>query len=167
MSTVGANRSFPMSNEIGAFAARLIGASVLALMISGASSPALAEDVIDVIIDFAEVVKLDRPAATIVIGNPGIADAAVEDETTLVVTGKAAGTTNLIVLDDDGKEIENAVLRVSSNVRHLTTIFYGSQRQTFSCAPTCEQVILVGDDPVVFKTATEQIQGRQAFAGGQ
>jgi Flp pilus assembly secretin CpaC len=156
-----------MSNEIGAFAARLIGASVLALMICGPNGPALAADVIDVTIDFAEVVKLDRPAATIVIGNPGIADAAVEDETTLVVTGKAAGTTNLIVLDEEGKEVENTVLRVSSNVRHLTTIFYGRQRQTFSCAPTCEQVIVVGDDPTAFKTAAEQIQNRQAFAGAQ
>jgi Flp pilus assembly secretin CpaC len=156
-----------MSIEIGAFAARLIGASVLGLITSVPSGAAAAEEVIDVTIDFAEVITLDRPAATIVIGNPGIADAAVEDERTLVITGKAAGTTNLIVLDQDGKEIEDAVLRVSSNVRHLTTVFYGSQRQTFSCAPTCEQVILVGDDPDVFKTATEQIQGRQAFAAGQ
>lgn len=152
-----------MRFEMGGFVARLIGAGMLAASV--ASGPAMAEGVIDVTIDFAEVVKLDRPAATIVIGNTGIADAAVEDETTLVVTGKAAGTTNLIVLDEEGKEIENAVLRVSSNVRHLTTVFYGSQRQTFSCAPTCEQVILVGDAADVFKTATEQIQGRQAFAG--
>ena len=151
-----------MRIKIGSFAARLAGAGMLVAATSGSS---LAEDVIDVTIDFAKVVKLDRPAATIVIGNSGIADADVEDETTLVVTGKAAGTTNLIVLDGKGKEIENAVLRVSSNVQHLTTVFFGSQRQTFSCAPTCEQVILVGDAPDVFKNTTEQIQGRQAFAG--
>ena len=84
-----------------------------------------------------------------------------------LLPGQYFVTVGVSRLDDDGKEIENAVLRVSSNVRHLTTIFYGRQRQTFSCAPTCEQVILVGDDPVVFKNATEQIQGRQAFAGGQ
>ena len=98
-------------------------------------------------IDFAKILRLDRQAATIVIGNPGIADATVEDEKTIVLTGKAAGTTNLIVLDEEGEEIVNAQVRVSSNVQQLTTVFYGGERQTFSCAPTCEQVILVGDDP--------------------
>jgi Flp pilus assembly secretin CpaC len=156
-----------MRFELGVTAKRRFGAAVFGLALAAAGVPASAEDIIDVTIDFAEVVKLDRPAETIIIGNPGIADAAVEDESTLVVTGKAAGTTNLIVLDQAGEEIENVVLLVSSNTRQLTTIFYGSQRQTFSCAPTCEQVILVGDAPEAFKTATEQIQGRQQFATGQ
>ncbi len=155
-----------MRIHIGAIAARMIGAGMLSLA-AAAAGPALAADLIDVTIDFASVLKLDRPAGTIVIGNPGIADAAVQDETTLVLTGKAAGTTNLIVLDQDGKEIESAVLRVSSNVQQLTTVFYGNKRQTFSCSPTCEKVILVGDAPDAFKTATEQIQGRQQFATGQ
>ena len=40
----------------------------------------------------------------------------------------------------------NSIVRVSSDIRQLTTVFYGAQRQTFSCAPVCEQVISVGDD---------------------
>jgi Flp pilus assembly secretin CpaC len=156
-----------MRFELGMTARRLVGAAAFGLALAAGNAPASAEDIIDVTIDFAEVVKLERPAETIIIGNPGIADAAVEDDTTLVVTGKAAGTTNLIVLDQAGEEIENAVLRVSSNTRQLTTVFYGSQRQTYSCAPTCEQVILVGDAPEAFETATKQIQGRQQFATGQ
>ncbi len=155
-----------MRIHIGAIAARVIGAGMLSLA-AAAAGPALAEDLIDVTIDFATVLKLDRPAATIAIGNSGIADFELKDEMMLVLTGKAAGTTNLIVLDQDGKEIESAVLRVSSNVQQLTTVFYGNQRQTFSCSPTCEKVILVGDAPEAFKTATEQIQGRQQFATGQ
>lgn len=140
-------------------AALLLGAGALA------GNAASAQDLIDVTIDFAKVLRLEEQASTIVIGNSGIVDAAVEDETTLVLTGKAAGTTNLIVLDLEGQEMMNTVVRVSSNVQQLTTIFYGGTRQTFSCAPTCEQVILVGDDPDVFQTATEQIQTRQVFAG--
>ncbi|MBA3516325.1 MAG: pilus assembly protein N-terminal domain-containing protein [Rhizobiales bacterium] len=155
-----------MRHQLGGYGRRLIGACALIAIVS-ASGKAFAEPVIEVTIDFAKVLKLDRPAETIVIGNPGIADASVEDETTVVLTGKAAGTTNLIVLDGKGEEITNATLRVSSNTRQLTTVFYGSKRQTFSCAPTCELVILVGDEPTVFKNATEQIIGRQQFATGQ
>jgi Flp pilus assembly secretin CpaC len=155
-----------MTSRLGVGGRTFLVAASIGLFATGAAF-AQAPEVIDVTIDFAKVLKLEDQAKTIVIGNPGIADAAVEDESTVVLTGKAAGATNLIVLNAEGDEVVNAVLRVSSNVQQLTTVFYGSQRQTFSCAPTCEQVILVGDEPDVFKVATEQIQGRQQFATGQ
>lgn len=108
--------------------------------------------------------KLSEPAHTIVIGNPGIADASIGDEQTLILTGKTAGTTNLIVLDEQGKEILNSVLRVSSDIHQLTTVFFGASRQTFSCAPVCEQVISVGDAKEPFENATTQIQTRQELS---
>jgi len=119
---------------------------------------------IDVTIDFAKVLRLPEPAHTIIIGNPGIADANVDDEKTLVLTGKTAGTTNLIVLNDDGDEIVNSTLRVSSDIRQLTTVFYGKNRQTFSCAPVCEQVVSVGDNKQIFEDASAQIQTRQELS---
>jgi Flp pilus assembly secretin CpaC len=124
-------------------------------------------DPVNLTIDFAKLFKLEKPADTIIIGNPSIADASVSDEQTLVLTGKTAGTTNLIALDKDGTEILNTTLQVSSDVRQLTTVFYGAHRQTFSCAPVCEQVISVGDDPTKFDAAKEQITTRQQFAAGQ
>jgi Flp pilus assembly secretin CpaC len=116
---------------------------------------------IDVTIDFAKVLRLPEPASTIIIGNPGIADANIDDEKTLVLTGKTAGTTNLIVLNERGDEIVNSTLRVSSDVRQLTTVFYGKERQTFSCAPVCEQVVSVGDNKQSFDNASTQIQTRK------
>ena len=132
-----------------------------------AGSATAANEPIDVTIDFAKIVKLPGPAHTIIVGNPGIADASVDDEQTLVLTGKTAGTTNLIVLDAEGSEVVNSVVRVSSYIRQLTTIFYGVTRQTFSCAPVCEQVISVGDDRERFETATSQIQVRRDFSLGK
>jgi Flp pilus assembly secretin CpaC len=124
-------------------------------------------ELVDVTIDFAKILRLDSAAHTIVIGNPGIADASIQDEQTVVLTGKSAGTTNMIIMDEDGKELANAVVRVSSDIQQLTTIFYGSQRQTYSCSPTCERVISVGDAQTSFDTATQQIQTRQQFSTGQ
>lgn len=132
-----------------------------------AGSAFASNEPIDITIDFAKIVKLPAPAHTIIVGNPGIADASVDDEQTLVLTGKTAGTTNLIVLDAEGDEVVNSVVRVSSDVRQLTTIFYGVTRQTFSCAPVCEQVISVGDDRERFETATSQIQVRKDFSAGK
>ena len=154
-----------MRPVLGSFGRGLIAAAILgAGMLNGGAALA---DVIDLTIDFAKVLKIDAPADTIILGNPGIADTAMGDEDTLVLTGKAAGTTNLIVFDKDGKELINATLRVSSDIEQLTTVFYGAQRQTFSCAPVCEQVISVGDDNLKFENATAQIQTRQAFSLGQ
>ena len=58
-------------------------------------------------------------------------------------------------------------MRVSSDIRQLTTVFYGSTRQTFSCAPVCEQVISVGDNKDKFETATAQIKTRKDFLLGK
>jgi Flp pilus assembly secretin CpaC len=155
-----------MAWQLSAVARNRMGALMLVAVLAGVG-PASAADMLDVTIDFARVLKLDRPAESLVIGNPGIADATVQDETTIVLTGKAAGTTNLIVLDEKGAEIANSTIRVSSNTQQLTTVFYGGERQTFSCAPTCEQVISVGDANDAFTNATTQIQTRAAFAAGQ
>ena len=156
-----------MKSQLGAHARRLIGAALLGLAAAATNGGAALADVVDVTIDFAKILKLDRPATTLVIGNPGIADAAVEDEKTVILTGKTAGSTNLIVLDDKGAEVANLVVRVSSDIRQLTTVFYGSKRQTFSCSPTCEQVISVGDSPDAFETAKGQIEKRTQFSSGQ
>lgn len=142
-------------------------AACAGLALSGAA--AFAQDTIDVTIDFAKIMKLERPAKTLFIGNPAIADAGIPDpqRQTLLLTGKTAGTTNLIVLDDDDSEMLNVTLRVASDVQKLTTIFYGKDRQTFSCSPVCEQVISVGDEVAKFNAAKDQIQVRQQFQSGQ
>jgi len=71
------------------------------------------------------------------------------------------------VLDASGAEIMNSMIRVSSDIRQLTTVFYGGHRQTFSCAPVCEAVVSVGDDADKFQSATAQIQIRKDFATAQ
>ena len=45
---------------------------------------------LEVVMNQAKIVKLSSPADTIVIGNPLIADASVQDATTVVLTGKGA-----------------------------------------------------------------------------
>lgn len=136
-----------------------------AILLLAASSFAAADEHIRLKIDFAHILKLDEAAATVIIGNVGIAKATVRDESTLVLTGKAAGATNLIILDPAGNELLNTILEVGYSSTAMTTVYYGRSRQTYTCSPKCEAVIAVGDDPKHFSGASSQISGRQAFSG--
>ena len=62
-----------MRSRFGVCGRGLLGAAAAGVLAIAASG-AMAAELIDVTIDFAKVLKLDRPAATIVIGNPGIAE---------------------------------------------------------------------------------------------
>jgi Flp pilus assembly secretin CpaC len=156
-----------MRFELGMYGRRLAFAALVGIAAVSAGGSAIAAEMVEVTIDFAKVMRLSRPAETIVIGNPGIADASVEDESTIVLTGKAAGVTNMIVLDKAGEEVLHMTVRVASDVRQLTTVFKAGDRQTFSCSPVCEQVISVGDAQGAFEQAKTQIQGRSEFATSQ
>jgi len=137
-----------------------------ALVLAAASATqATATEAVDVLIDFAKVMKLERPAASVIIGNSGIVDATISDPKLIVLTGKAAGTTNLIILDAEGEPITDAVVTVSSSRRQLTTVFRRAQRATYSCAPVCEQVVAVGDSNEYFEQTKTQATTRGEFSG--
>ncbi|HEX2257240.1 MAG TPA: pilus assembly protein N-terminal domain-containing protein [Afifellaceae bacterium] len=116
-------------------------------------------------IDIARVLRLDQPASTIVIGNPGIANATLTDERTLVMTGKAAGATNMIVMDEAGAEVANLLLRVGTSARPFVKVYNGLRRHSYSCAPNCEPVVAIGDENEYFQTVLSQTQARQEFSG--
>ncbi|WP_274630480.1 pilus assembly protein N-terminal domain-containing protein [Arvimicrobium flavum] len=93
---------------------------------------------ISVQLNQAKIVKLSRPADTIVIGNPQIADASVQDATTIVLTGKGFGSTNLVVLDDTGAPIVDEQVVVSRDEASTIRVFRRASMQTLSCTPNCE-----------------------------
>ena len=86
----------------------------------------------------AKIMKLDRPADTIVIGNPEIADASVQDASTIVLTGKGFGVTNLVVLDQDGAPIVDEEIVVSRHFTNSVRVYRRANVQTLSCSPYCE-----------------------------
>ncbi|MBL0406542.1 pilus assembly protein N-terminal domain-containing protein [Microvirga aerilata] len=98
------------------------------------------EVAINATLDFAQVLKFESPARTIIIGNPAIADGTLSDETTIVLTAKAVGTTNMIVLGEAGREIANFVVSVTANSRQTTTVHQGEAQQVYTCAGTCRPV---------------------------
>jgi hypothetical protein len=125
---------------------------------------AAAEAVVDVLIDQATLVRLERPAAEIVVGNPSIADVSVQSGKVLVVTGKSFGETNLIVMDADGKVFVNRRLIVQEPRSGMVTLYRGSARQTLHCAPYCTPPLVIGDSPDAFGTVAGQITTKQSIS---
>ncbi|RWA77378.1 MAG: hypothetical protein EOQ28_01190 [Mesorhizobium sp.] len=100
--------------------------------------PARAGAGIEVTMNQAKIVKLARAADTVVIGNPAIADAAVQDASTVVLTGKGFGVTNLVVLDSDGSPIIDEQVTVVRQSASSVRIYRRAEVQTMSCTPYCE-----------------------------
>lgn len=111
---------------------------------------------IDLTIDIAKLLKLKRPATTIVVGNPSIADATVRSGTLMVLMGKSYGTTNLIVLDGAGQEIVHLNLTVSPPEHRALSLYRGTARESYSCNPRCDRVLALGDATEPFRTLNEE-----------
>lgn len=93
---------------------------------------------IGVIMNEAKIIKLARAADTVVIGNPEIADATVQDATTLILTGRGFGVTNLVVMDVNGDPFVDEQITVSRQAADSVRVYRRSDIQTLSCTPYCE-----------------------------
>ncbi len=146
---------------------RVAAAAVLVLALLPARS-APAEDVINVVLDQAKITKLPDRVATIVIGNPLIADVALQDGGMMVLTGKGYGVTNIIALDRSGAVLMNQAVQVLGPHDNVVVVYRGVNRESYSCAPDCERRITLGDTPEFFEATISQTGMRNARAqGGQ
>jgi Flp pilus assembly secretin CpaC len=135
----------------------------LATLASGMAAPAAA-DPISVVVDRAKVMHISKPANVVIVGNPAIADATIQDTQTLIITGRSFGTTNLIVLDDKGQTIADEVLTVEPSNDQVVTVYRRAMRETLSCTPDCSPVLSLGDNAQVFSATNAQISAARELA---
>ena len=124
-------------------------AAGLAISTFAVTGPAAANDettLVSVNANMARVLRLSAPAATVIIGNPAVADVTIQDPQTLVLTGKSYGRTNMIILDSRGDPIADTIVEVNQLVSDTVTVFMGTQRTSLSCSPSCQPTIMMGDD---------------------
>jgi len=120
---------------------------------------------LQVALDHARVLRIARPAETVIIGNPSIADVAVHDAQTLVLTGRSYGITNVVVLDADGAVVLDDQVQVTSAEAGTLRIFRQASRSTYSCSPVCEPRLTIGDSSDAFSGAGEQFRAREGMVG--
>lgn len=145
---------------------RLVVALAWTLLSAAMIAPAQAAATFTVNVDQAQIMKLPEKVATIVIGNPLIADATLQSGGILVVTGKGYGSTNLLALDKQGRVVMNTTIQVMGAIGgDLVVVYKGASRETYSCSPECAPRITLGDDPKFFGDTMSQGGARTGAAG--
>jgi Flp pilus assembly secretin CpaC len=137
-------------------------AAAVAMQISSAAGA----EVINVKMDQANIARVPPRTATLVVGNPLIADVTVQAGGVMVVTGKGYGVTNIIALDQAGKLLFEKLVRVKSPVESVV-VYRGITRESYSCAPYCERRITVGDTPEFFNPTLRETTDRNDSALGK
>jgi Flp pilus assembly secretin CpaC len=115
-----------------------------------------ATDTVAVNVDQAKLVKLPARVATIVVGNPLIADVTLQSGGIVVVTGKGYGATNFIAMDRGGEILVDRVIQVEGPTDQLVTVYRGVERESYSCMPICQRRVTLGDGETYFKAAMDQ-----------
>ncbi len=125
-------------------AARLItvcASGAIAVVAAGSNIGQAADnpDILRVFMNQARILKLSRPVAKVIVGNANVADATVADAQTIVLTGRAYGTTNLVLLDAGGRPIVDKRVLVSIDEGNTVRMFKQTERTVYSCTPNCEE----------------------------
>ncbi|HLO77271.1 MAG TPA: type II and III secretion system protein family protein [Magnetospirillum sp.] len=101
--------------------------NVLAPLSASTAQAAEVEDRYELATGTGELIRLSRPAVSVFVANPEIADVQVPSGNTIFLLGKKAGTTTLYAID--GRD--NEVLRKTVVVRHNLTEMQDLLRQRF------------------------------------
>jgi Flp pilus assembly secretin CpaC len=133
---------------------RSLAAGMLLWPMAAVAEPAA--NAIAVNVDQARLVKLPARVATIVVGNPMIADVALQAGGVIVVTGKGYGATNFIAMDRTGEVLVDRLIQVEGPTDQLITVYRGVDRESYSCMPICQRRITLGDGDTFFKSAIDQ-----------
>jgi Flp pilus assembly secretin CpaC len=139
----------------------------IAMLLWPATAPAAPPaDTIAVNVDQAKLVRLPALVATIVVGNPLIADVALQSGGVVVVTGKGYGATNFIAMDRNGEVLVDRVIQVEGPLDELVTVHRGVDRESYSCTPICQRRVTLGDGESYFKSAMDQAGNLSGQASG-
>ena len=141
----------------------LVAAAVLA---SPAAVIAESADTIAVNVDQAKLVRLPGKVATIVVGNPLIADVTLQPGGMIVVTGKGYGATNFIALDRAGEILVDRQIQVEGPSDRLVTVYRGIDRESYSCMPVCQRRVTLGDSDTYFNNTMSQAGSLSSTASG-
>lgn len=116
--------------------------------------------------DQSQLLRLPRPVAEIIIGNPTIADVSVQANNLLVVTGKTFGITNVIALDAERNVIQDQRVVVIREDVKVVNVQKGNKRESYNCTPQCNPSLVVGDDPTHFDAIARTSDRKIKFTEG-
>ncbi|MFE1600937.1 pilus assembly protein N-terminal domain-containing protein [Methylobacterium sp. ID0610] len=120
--------------------------------------------VVVVSVDNAKIIRLPDRTATVVVGNPIIADVSLQRNGIVVLTGKSFGSTNLIALDAAGTMLAESFISVQAANSSVVTVQRGLERESYSCTPACQPSVQLGDAQRYFSEVSTQAGQRNSLA---
>ena len=112
-------------------------ASVLAVAITLTAAAPLAAVAqsrsLDVEIDRVQRIQLRGAASSVIVANPDVADVTVVDASTLFITGRGFGSTELVVVDAIGRTLFQTVVNVTSPAAGHVRVWRGGQSVDMAC----------------------------------
>jgi Flp pilus assembly secretin CpaC len=145
---------------------RVIVAAAIAAVSTLAAAPVQAAEDLIVKYDQSQLLRLPKPAAEIIVGNPSIADVSIQSGNLLVVTGKTFGITNIIALDADRNVIQDQRVLVKRDEGKVVNLLRGTERQSYNCTPQCNPSITIGDEQKYFEAIRNASQNKLSISEG-
>ncbi|CAA6605472.1 exported hypothetical protein [Rhodospirillaceae bacterium LM-1] len=109
---------------------------VIFLGLLGLAPVVQATELITLTLGKAKVLRLDKPAAVIILAKPEIADVVLETKKFLFMIGRMAGETSLTILDSNSNEILVATLAVvPEDDRHISILRHCRAQGGGNCVP--------------------------------
>jgi hypothetical protein len=109
---------------------------------------------VSVMLDEVRTITFPKTVTTVFVGNPAIADINMIDSRHAFIMGKGYGSTNMLALDQDGKQISNVPISVLARQNATVTLQVGvgtEGRVTYTCNTLhCEMAPAPGDDKLEF-----------------
>ena len=103
-------------------------------------------------------VAIPDTIAGVSIGSSRIANVAVHDANTLLITGRSYGGTSLHVFDPLGNVVVNTTVNVVDGSTTRLRVNRAGSDYSMQCAGSCQAAPHVGDNSEYFESVTEQAQ---------
>lgn len=138
------------------------GAASLSVFFAG---ELFASDPIRLVLAQDQIVALPHSTATVVLGNPLIANIALVPQGKGVLTAKSYGATNLIFIDRRGNVLDERVIEVQPP-DNLLVVHCAVPRETFVCQSNCQPRKILGDTTCSAGTSATASPVAKPAAGG-
>jgi hypothetical protein len=130
------------------------------------TSAALAAQELIIKTDQTQLISISGTPGAVVIGNPSIADATVHGDK-IFVHGRAFGSTNLIILDENGNQLSSLDITVQLGGENNLAVYKAGARYSYVCAPNCEATLQSGDVPDWFADISKMDGKKTGAATGK
>ncbi|KIC60871.1 pilus assembly protein CpaC [Brevundimonas nasdae] len=115
----------------------LIAAALVTVPLAAPVAANAQDGALNVEIDRSARVQLRGAAASIIVGNPQIADVSLVDANTMFIVGKGYGVTEVVAVDGVGRTLFQREVVVTGGSTGSVRVWRGAQATEMACGASC------------------------------